>query len=189
MKMLAEKYHAAAAVAVVLLLVIMVVSGILFTWSMIEAKQSEIEARRIELEVLKRRASQPPAAVSGQTRSVDPFLGNGPFALAANTLQQRVVGLIEQAGGTLVTVGIDPPITADDESGRRVVVQAVAELSNDALQQVLYHLEAEAPFVFVENLLVSRLVPRGSGDAEEAATSPRLSVDLRAAGYFRRSTP
>ena len=89
--------------------------------------------------------------------------------------------------GTLVTVGVDPPVTADDDSGRRVVVQAVAELSNNSLQELLYHLESEAPFVFVENLLVNRLAQRGSGDTEEAQVSPRLSVDLRAAGYFKRA--
>ena len=119
-------------------------------------------------------------------RTVEPFFADG-FALAANELQQRVVGLIENAGGTLVTVGIDPPVTADDESGRRVVVQAVAELSNKSLQELLY--QSEGPFIFVENLLVSRLVPRGSADAEDSQISRRLSVDLRAAGYFRRAAP
>jgi hypothetical protein len=53
---------------------------------------------------------------------------------------------------------------------------------------VLYQLEAQAPFVFVENLVVSRVVPRGTGE-EATPTAPRLSVDLRAAGYFRRAAP
>jgi HAMP domain-containing protein len=188
MKAFLEKYHAAAAVALVLLLTIVLVTAMLFTWGMIEARQSEIEARQTQLEALKRRAAQPAPVSSTQARTVEPFFADG-FALAANELQQRVVGLIENAGGTLITVGIDPPVTADDESGRRVVVQAVAELSNNSLQDLLYHLEAEAPYVFVENLLVNRLVPRGSADAEDRQISPRLSVDLRAAGYFRRTAP
>jgi hypothetical protein len=188
MKASLEKYHATAAVSLVLLFVIVLVTATLFTWGMIEARQSEIQARQTQLEALKRRAAQPPPASGTQARTVEPFFADG-FALAANELQQRVVGLIENAGGTLITVGIDPPVTADDESGRRVVVQAVAELSNNSLQELLYRLEAEAPFVFVENLLVSRLVPRGSADAEDTQVSPQLSVDLRAAGYFRRATP
>jgi len=188
MKTFLEKYHAAAAVSLVLLLTIVLVTAMLFTWGMIAARQSEIEARQTQLEALKRRAAQPAPAASKQARTVEPFFADG-FALAANELQQRVVGLIENAGGTLITVGIDPPVTADDESGRRVVVQAVAELSNNSLQELLYHLESEAPFVFVENLLVNRLVSRGSADAEDRQLSPRLSVDLRAAGYFRRAAP
>jgi hypothetical protein len=100
-----------------------------------------------------------------------------------------VVGLIESADGNLVTIGTDPPVVADDESGRRVVVQAVAELTNDGLQQVLYELESTAPFVFVETLLVNRVAQRGSGEPEEGQSSPRLSVDLRAAGYFRKAAP
>jgi hypothetical protein len=188
MKGIPEKYHATAAVSLVLLFVIVLVSATLFTWSMIAAKQSEIEARQTQLEALKRRAAQPAQASNSQARTVEPFFAEG-FALAANELQQRIVGLIENAGGTLVTVGIDPPVTAEDESGRRVVVQAVAELSNDSLQEVLYQLEAEAPFVFVESLLVSRIASRASGDAEATPASSRLSVDLRAAGYFRRAVP
>jgi Type II secretion system (T2SS), protein M subtype b len=188
MKPVPEKYHATAAVSAVLLFVIVLVSATLFTWSMIATKQAEIEARQTQLEALKRRAAQPAPASTTQARTVEPFFAEG-FALAANELQQRVVGLIENAGGTLVTVGIDPQVTADDDSGRRVVVQAVAELSNDSLQQVLYQLESAAPFVFVENLLVSRIAPRGSSDAEQASPSTRLSVDLRAAGYFRRAAP
>ena len=188
MKAFLEKYHATAAVSLVLLFVIVLVTAVLFTWGMIEARQSEIQARQTQLEALKRRAAQPAPVSSAQVRTVEPFFADG-FALAANELQQRVVSLIENAGGTLVTVGIDPPVTADDESGRRVVVQAVAELSNKSLQELLYHLESEGPFVFVENLLVSRLVARGSADAEDRQISPRLSVDLRAAGYFRRAAP
>ena len=188
MKAFLEKYHAAAAVSLVLLLAIALVTAMLFSWGMIEARQSEIQARQTQLEALKRRAAQPASVSSTQARTVEPFFADG-FALAANELQQRVVGLIENAGGTLITVGIDPPVTADDESGRRVVVQAVAELSNNSLQELLYHLESEAPYVFVENLLVNRLVPRGSADPEDRQISPRLSVDLRAAGYFRRTAP
>jgi len=94
--------------------------------------------------------------------------------------------MIEQAGGTLVSVGVDPPVTGEDESSRKAVVQATAELSNDGLQEVLYQLESQAPFVFVENLIITRAAIRGSGDAEEP-TSPKLSVDLRASGYFRKA--
>lgn len=188
MKAIPEKYHATAAVSLVLLFIFALLSTTAFTWSMISAKQSEIEARQTQLAALKRRAALPAPTSTSPARPVQPFFAEG-FALAANELQQRVVGLIENAGGTLVTVGIDPPVTAEDESGRRVVVQAVAELSNDSLQEVLYQLEAQAPFVFVENLQVSRLAQRSSGDAEATPTSPRLSVDLRAAGYFRRAAP
>src|SRR3954468_5916856 len=146
MKAILEKYQAAAAVSLVLLFIFLLLSTTAFTWSLISAKQSEVEARQTQLEALKRRPAQRAPASSSQARTVEPFFAEG-FALAANELQQRVVGLIENAGGTLVTVGIDPPVNAEDESGRRVVVQAVAELSNNSLQEVLYQLEAQAPFV------------------------------------------
>lgn len=189
MKAFLDKHHAIAAVSVVLLFIVVLVFGLLFTWSLLEAKQSEVEARQTQLQALQRRAARPPPAANAQARTVEPFLGDGSFAIAANELRQRVVGLIETADGTLVTIGTDPPVVADDESGRRVVVQAVAELTNDGLQQVLYELESAAPFVFIETLLVNRVAQRGSGETEEGQSSPRLSVDLRVAGYFRKAAP
>jgi hypothetical protein len=186
MKAFLEKYHAAAAVALVLAFIIALVSALLFTWGMIRTTQTEIEARQTQFEALKRRAALPATKTANHLQNVDPYFSDGPFALVANELQQRVVGLIEQAGGTLVSVGVDPPVTGEDESSRKAVVQATAELTNDGLQEVLYQLESQAPFVFVDNLIVTRAMTRGSGDAEEPV-SPRLSVDLRASGYFRKA--
>jgi hypothetical protein len=189
MKALPEKYHATAAVSVVLIFVIVVISSLLFTWGIISATQSEVDARQAQLEALQRRAALPSAPANTEKgNGVEPFFGDS-FGLAANDLQQRVVSLIESAGGTLTTVGVDPQVTADDESGRRVVVQAVAELTNGGLQELLYQLEAEAPLVFIDNLTVNRVTQRGAGETEEVKTSPRLSVDLRAAGYFKRPAP
>jgi hypothetical protein len=186
MKGIPEKYHATAAVSLVLLFIVVLLFATSFTASMIAAKKSEVEARQTQLEALKRRAAQPKPLPGAPVQTVEPLFAEG-FALAANELQQRIVGLIENAGGTLVTVGIDPQVTADDDSGRRVAVQVVAEVSNDSLQEVLYELEKAAPFVFVESLQVSRVVTRGSGEGEQTPTSPRLSVDLRATGYFRKA--
>jgi hypothetical protein len=67
-----EKYHATAAVSLVLLFIIVLVSATAFTWSMISARQSEIEARQTQLEALKRRAAQPAPASGSQARTVEP---------------------------------------------------------------------------------------------------------------------
>lgn len=186
MKPFLEKYQGAVAVSIVLLVFIVLISGLLFTWGIIAAKQAEIDARQTQLQTLQRRAAMPPPATATETENIDPFFGDGSFALAANELRQRVVEQIESADGTLVSIGTDPQVTADDESGRRVVVQAVAELTNDGLQQVLYELESAAPFVFVDTLQVTRLT-RGTGEGEASPSSPRLTVDLRAAGYFKKA--
>ena len=90
-----------------------------------------------------------------------------------------------------MTFSIDPPDAADEEFGRRVVVQAVSELNNDGLQELIYRLEAERPFVFLDTLTVSRLATRNSatgGDEAEAEQAPRLAVDFRISGFFRRAS-
>ena len=67
------------------------------------------------------------------------------------------------------------------------MIQAVSELNNDGLQELIYRLEAERPFVFLDTLTVSRMAARSGGEENEAEQAPRLAVDLRISGFFRRA--
>lgn len=176
----------AAAVLIVAVLVATIGGGLWFTYSMVQAQRLNIEALQTEYEALRRRAAMP--ARTGETGPVlaaDPYLSGATLALAANSLQQRIVGLIEATGGTLVTVSIEPAVSDEDEAGRRVVVQAVAQMNNDGLQEVLYRIESEAPFAFIDNLVVTRVATRGSDEEEDKTL--RVTVDMRVAGYFRKA--
>jgi general secretion pathway protein M len=177
---------AVGALGVFLIVLASLIGGLFIAANVLDAKQVELTARQTELEALNRRPLTP-ATSSRDAAIVDPFLGGNSFALAANALQQRVVGLVEEAGGTLITVGVDPPATGDDMASRRVAVQIVAQMGNDALQKLLYRLETEAPVVFVDSLVVTRPTDRG-GEAAESKMPVRLTVDLRVIGYLRRST-
>ena len=135
MAALLSNRRAVGALAVLATLLIVIAGGMLLVTTLIQAKWLENDAQQTELEVLRRRLAG--AAQSGPTEpapSVDPFLEGANFALASNALQQRVVKLVEESGGTLITVGVDPPSAEDNEAGRPVVVQAVAQMTNDGLQ-------------------------------------------------------
>jgi hypothetical protein len=120
---------------------------------------------------------------------VKPFLAEESFALAANALQKRVVGLIEQTEGKLLTVSVEPPITGDEELARRVSVQVTAELTNAGLQKVLYALESAVPFTFVDSFAVSRReTSNPTTPGNEAQTEPRMSVSMSVTGYRRKDS-
>jgi hypothetical protein len=186
MKALIGNRDALGALGVFLIVAATLLGGLLIAANVLEAKRVELTARQTELEALNRRPLTP-ATSNRAGATIDPFLGGNSFALAANALQQRVVGLVEETGGTLITVGVDPPATGDDMASRRVAVQIVAQMANDALQRLLYRLETEAPVVFVDSLVVTRPADRG-GEAAESKMPVRLTVDLRIIGYLRRST-
>ena len=174
--------------AVALLLALLVMGGgVVFAGVLaIEAKQLEIEARQGELEVLKRRnRPAPPARSDERPLAVDPFLPNENPALSANALQKRIIGLVEDADGTLVRVGVDTPTAGNDEPFQRISVHIAAELTNSGLQKVLYDLESKAPFVFIDSLAISR-PDRGDDAAKAAEREPHLTVSMSATGYYRK---
>ncbi|MPZ56882.1 MAG: hypothetical protein GEU91_10385 [Rhizobiales bacterium] len=180
--------RASGALMVLLVLLLLVGAGVFAGVSALQAKRLELEAQQTQFDNLKRRrpAAPNPSAPPEKGITVQPFLAEENFALAANALQKRVVGLIEQANGKLVTVGVDPPITGDEELARRVSVQVSAELTNEALQKVLYQLESDAPFVFVDSFSANRTAGRDGDAKNEAQVEPQLSVSMSVTGYRRK---
>jgi Type II secretion system (T2SS), protein M subtype b len=183
--------RATGAVAVLLVLLLCAAGGAFAGISILETKQIELDALQTQLGNLKRH--RPPAAATESDAKilVKPFLTEENFALAANALQRRVVGLIEETDGKLITVGVDPPVTGDAELARRVSVQVTAELTNEALQKVLYELENSVPFAFVESFSATRKdTGEGTGNTgnTETGVEPPLSVSLNVTGYRRKGS-
>lgn len=168
---------------------VLVALGGLAGYSSLQAEWMQLDAQRNELAVLSRPRPKPKAA-QAKPITINPFLREENFALSANALQKRVVALIESSGGKLVSVGVDPPVTGDADLARRVTVQVSAELSNDALQKVLYSLESVPPYVFVENLSASvsdHTIGEKKQPQPAAAVAPNLVVTMSVVGYRRKA--
>jgi hypothetical protein len=181
--------RATGAVAILLVLLLCAAGGAFAGISILETKQLELDALQTQLDALKRRRPPAPPSESDAKILVKPFLAEENFALAANALQRRVVGLIEETDGKLITVGVDPPVTGDAELARRVSVQVTAELTNEALQKVLYELEKSVPFVFVESFSATRKDTGDRTNKTEAEVEPPLSVSLNVTGFRRKGSP
>jgi hypothetical protein len=178
--------RAQGALALFVLMVVLIAGSALFGNAMVDAKWAEAEATTTELDMLRRRIRMPPPAKTDSGDAANAYLAGENYALAVNALQQRVVALIEEAGGKLATVGVDPANSGEQGVSRRAVLQIAAELDNDGLQSLMYQLEAERPLVTVESLNVRRASRTGQSEAE-GQESPRLAVDLRVIGYYRRA--
>ena len=185
MKQIATLGRAGGAAGILLVIVVAAASGLWFTKEASDAARLELEAKNTSLEALKKRIAIPLRKMTDQAGKASEFLEGANYALAANGMQQRIVELIESSGGKLVSVGVDPPDDTRNAMLRRVVVQANAELTNDGLQQVLYRLESERPFILVETLSVRNAPKQGGDEAGAPDHTIRLAVDLRTYGYFR----
>lgn len=178
--------RAQGSLALFVLMVVLIAGSGLFVNAMVDAKWAEAEARTSELELLRRRVAMPPPAKTDSGDAANVYLAGENYALAVNALQQRVVALIEEAGGKLATIGVDPAASSEQGVSRRAVLQIAAELDNDGLQSLMYQLEAERPLIMVESLTVRRASRAGQSEAD-GQESPRLAIDLRVVGNYRRA--
>src|SRR5262249_53558318 len=158
-------------------IVIALVLGLYFTWSMVDATRIELDAKTTEIDALKRRIAMPVAPTNGPSDK-DVFLPGANYALAANSLQQRLVEMVEQAGGKITTVSVEQP-TDEKTPSRRVVVQVRADLDNDGLQSLLYNLETGQPLTLVDSLNVHRTISQSEDVKTDSKRAPRLTVELR----------
>jgi len=143
-----------------------------------------VGARKAELATLQRRLKLLHNSEAGSgAAAFEPFLEGPTLSLAANTLQQRLTSLIDTQEATLLSIGIDPPNPG--EESKLVRVQATAEMDITALQAVLYQLESEIPFVFVDSLVVERVGPQQSAGSDSDEAEDKLRVELRVSGYWR----
>lgn len=175
--------RAAGASAVLLGVVILICGGLFFTKAIVDAQYVELEAKSSQIAAMQRRLKMPalPAAAASDQNV---FLEGANYALAANTLQQHIVETIEQSGGKIVTVAVETP-AATEQTTRRVIVQVRSELDNDALQSLLYGLESGRPLVLIDSVNVHRSTASGEDEKNDAKHSPRLTVELRAIGFYR----
>src|SRR5262245_9901446 len=103
-----------------------------------------------------------------------PFLEGQTMTTASAALLQRVTTIITSAGGSLVSTEIVQRGTQSKDG--YVTALANCELEQEALQKVLYEIEAGLPFLFVDQLQVQPLLEAGQGG--------RLRVLLGVAGFW-----
>lgn len=106
-----------------------------------------------------------------------PFLEGPTVTIAGADLQRRVAGAVTAVGGNVLSSQID--LQGSEAKDGYVVLSASCELTQDALQPLLYDLEAGMPFLFVEQLVVQ--APQ-SGDESEGK---RMRVQIDVAGQWQ----
>lgn len=104
--------------------------------------------------------------------SRSPFLEGPTVTIAGADLQQRIVSAVTAVGGNVLSSQID--LQGSQAKEGYVVLTASCELSQSALQPLLYDIEAGMPFLFVEQLVVQ--APQAGGDSEDKHM--RIQIDV-----------
>jgi len=101
-----------------------------------------------------------------------PFLEGQTETIASAALLQRITNAVTDAGGNILSSEVDRSGSRDEKGYQRVTT--TCDIDELGLQRLLYDLEANMPFLFVELLMVQN----------RARDSGRLQVQVRVAGRW-----
>jgi general secretion pathway protein M len=128
------------------------------------------------LERISQRGSSTGPAGS-QEHDGPPFLTGKTITVAGAALQERVSAIATKAGANVLSSQID--LTGPRASEGFVGLSESVEINQEALQPLLYDLEAGMPYLFVDNLSIQS--PQAFGEAEGA----RMRVTIGVTGQWR----
>ena len=136
-----------------LVYVALIIAACLTTMAMLTDILEQYRARNASLDILSRLQGHGQFTSSGHARPPgSPFLKGQTATVASAALLQRITSIITSAGGTVVS----SEMVQQGAQSKDGYVTAIAncELEQDALQKVLYDIEAGLPFLFVDQLMV-----------------------------------
>jgi hypothetical protein len=105
---------------------------------------------------------------------------NAPTQGAAGAQLEAYLARVSNRRAVLISSAIQP--AAQNDGPETIRVEATLDLSSSALQELLYRLEMDEPYVFVDSLQV-RMAGRTT---QQAAEDPRLRVTLNLHAIWRR---
>lgn len=145
-----------------------ILSNLTDIWEQYRARNASLEMlSKLESKQLHATSTRPPGS---------PLLKGQTATAASAALLQRLTAIITNAGGTLVSTEMLQQETRSKKG--HLIAIANCELPSDALQKVLYDIEANVPFLFIEQLIVQA----PSGSTETGQLRVTLGVAAQWAG-------
>jgi general secretion pathway protein M len=179
-RLVIDRHHALAVVSYAgVVIVLLTVS--LFLVADLRDKAAEIAAAQMRLDQLSER-SQPSLSASNASNagvSGSPFLDGQTITIAGAALQQRLEGAVAKADGLLTSSQLE--LDGPDAKNGFVNLSATMEVSQPAVQTILYDIEAGMPYLFVDKLSIQS--PEVFGEPETG----RMRMTVGVVGQWRSS--
>ena len=169
----------AVVVYVGVVIVLFVIS--LFLIADLRDKAAELAAVQMRLAQLSERSQQGSSASIGSNPGVNgsPFLDGQTITVAGAALQQRVQEAVAKADGALMSSQVE--LDGPDAKNGFVGLTASMEVSQAAVQTILYDIEAGMPYLFVDKLAIQS--PEVFGEPE----SGRMRMTVGVVGQWQSS--
>jgi general secretion pathway protein M len=146
----------------------------LFLIADLRDKAAELAAVQMRLAQLSERSQQGSSASIGSNPGVNgsPFLDGQTITVAGAALQQRVQEAVAKADGALMSSQVE--LDGPDAKNGFVGLTASMEVSQAAVQTILYDIEAGVPYLFVDKVSIQS--PEIFGDPESGRTRMTIGV-------------
>jgi general secretion pathway protein M len=146
----------------------------LFLIADLRDKAAELAAVQMRLAQLSERSQQGSSASIGSNPGVNgsPFLDGQTITVAGAALQQRVQEAVAKADGALMSSQVE--LDGPDAKNGFVGLTASMEVSQAAVQTILYDIEAGMPYLFVDKVSIQS--PEIFGDPESGRTRMTIGV-------------
>ena len=112
------------------------------------------------------------------------LLKGGSTQLVGANLQNRLKELIEADGGILTSMQVLP--VREEQGFQRISMVVTLTATIESLQQILYAIEDQSPYLFIEDLEL--LTNRGIAEVSEGEGSRDLQVHFEVFGYTPSQT-
>ncbi len=122
--------------------------------------------------------SQRLTVLRSKPMSGEGYLQGDNETLVAARLQSRIRDVVQTSGGRLTTTQVLAGI--DDDGFRRIGVRVTMTADTAELQKVLFRLEGDRPYLFLDNVDVSGEQSRGRDGRDSA-----LTISFDAYGFMR----
>jgi len=161
--------------------VIVLLALSLFLVADLRDKAAKIAEAQMRLDQLSER-SRPSLSASNASNpgvSGSPFLDGQTITIAGAALQQRIEAAVAKADGLLTSSQLE--LDGPDAKNGFVNLSASMEVTQPAVQTILYDIEAGMPYLFVEKLSIQS--PEVFGEPE----SGRMRMTIGVVGQWRSS--
>jgi general secretion pathway protein M len=164
----------ALAVVVYVGVVIALLAISLFLVADLRDKAAELAAAQMWLDKLSERSQPSSSASIGSNAGVNgsAFLDGQTITIAGASLQQRVEGAVAKANGALMSSQVE--LEGPDAKNGFVGLTASIEVTQAAVQTILYDIEAGMPYLFVDKLSIQS--PEVFGEPESGRTRMTIGV-------------
>lgn len=172
--------------AVLALHVLALVGGLAYAgteWSAVQEQRAAVDQTRLTLDQLDARLARARGlhVPGGAGASLDPFVEGASATVAGANMQERVVAAIRAAGGTVTSSQVDTAGTGTTPP--TIALTVSCQLSDTALQGLLYALETAPPTLLLDQLSIDAAAP-GTGDLAPGSSAGTLKISMVLSAYW-----